>query len=150
MIEFYLDSRSGVAPYLQLIQQVKHALRMGFLQPGDQLPTAREVVAKVVINPNTVFKAYRELEQQGLIESRPGLSTFGQKRLTGPSPATQKALYKDLTQWLDRAFDVGLDAESISALFIDTLQHTKTGQYLSMTDKDQLGHKQRQASVRRI
>ena len=125
MIEFYLDSRSGVAPYLQLVQQVKHALRMGFLQPGDQLPTVREVVAKIAINPNTVFKAYRELERDGLVESRPGLGTFVQKTLAGPSPAIQETLRKDLAQWLDSAFSAGLDTESISALFTDTLQHAK-------------------------
>ncbi len=59
MFEFYLDRRSGVAPYLQLVHQVEQALRLGLLQPGDQLPTMREVVGKLAINPNTVFKAYR-------------------------------------------------------------------------------------------
>ncbi len=75
-IVFYLGSRSGVAPYLQLVHQVKHALRLGFLQPGDQLPTMREVVAKLVINPNTVFKAYRMLEHEDFVASRPGQGTF--------------------------------------------------------------------------
>jgi len=72
-IEFYLESRSGVAPYLQLVQQVRQALRLGFLKPGDQLPTVREVVAQLAINPNTVFKAYRTLELEGLVGSRPSL-----------------------------------------------------------------------------
>src|SRR5215471_15296001 len=101
MIEFHLNSQSGVAPYLQLVQQVKHALRMGFLQQGDQLPTVREVVAKIAINPNTVFKAYRELEREGLVESRPRLGTFVQQTLAGPSPAIQERLRKDLVQWLE-------------------------------------------------
>ncbi len=71
-IQFYLDSHSGVSPYQQLVQQVKQALRLGFLKVGDQLPTMRTVVSSLAINPNTVFKAYRELEHEGLIESRPG------------------------------------------------------------------------------
>src|SRR5260370_12463240 len=76
MIEFHLDPHSGVAPYLQIVQQVKQALRLGLLEGGDQLPTVRAVIAQITINPNTVFKAYRELEREGLISSRPGHATF--------------------------------------------------------------------------
>jgi GntR family transcriptional regulator len=123
MIEFHLEKRTGVAPYMQLVHQVKQALRLGLLQPGDQLPTVREVVAKIAINPNTVFKAYRELEHEGLVESRPGLGTFVQKSLTSSSPAEQEILRNELVQWLNRAFAAGLDAESVSALFSDTLHH---------------------------
>ncbi len=121
MIEFYLEKRTGVAPYMQLVQQVKQALRLGLLQPGDQLPPVREVIAKIAINPNTVFKAYRELEHEGLVESRPGLGTFVQKSLTSTSPAEQELLRNDLIQWLHKALAVGLDDDSISALFSDTL-----------------------------
>ncbi|MFC7592111.1 GntR family transcriptional regulator [Nonomuraea antimicrobica] len=67
MIEFHLDGRSGVSPYLQLVQQVRHALRLGLLREGDQLPTVKEVVARLAINANTVLKAYRELEHEGLV-----------------------------------------------------------------------------------
>jgi GntR family transcriptional regulator len=122
MIEFHLESRSGVPPYLQVVQQVKHALRLGFLKPGDQLPTVREVVAEIVINPNTVFKAYRELEREGLVESRPGLGTFVRKTLVNPSLVNHETLRDDLVQWLQRAYEAGLDDESIVALFNDTLQ----------------------------
>lgn len=125
MIEFHLDRRSGVAPYLQLVQQVKHALRLGFLQPGDQLPTVREVVARIAINPNTVFKAYRELEREGLVESRPGLGTFVHKTLAGPSLAQHEALRSSLLQWLHSAYEARLDAESIVALFTDTLHQVQ-------------------------
>ena len=76
MILFHLDAHSGVAPYLQLVQQVKQVLRLGQLQVGDQLPTVREVVEKLAINCNTALKAYRELEHDGLIASRPGQGTF--------------------------------------------------------------------------
>jgi GntR family transcriptional regulator len=121
-IEFYLDSRSGVAPYLQLVHQVKHALRLGFLQPGDQLPTMREVVKKLVINPNTVFKAYRTLELEGLVGSRPGLGTFVLQTLTGPSVKEHDMFRQDLANWLNEASAAGLDEESIQALFESTFQ----------------------------
>src|SRR5215831_15630241 len=109
MVEFHLERRTGVAPYMQLVQQVKQALRLGFLEPGDQLPTVREVVAQIAINPNTVFKAYRELEREGLVESRPGLGTFVQKTLAGTSATRYEALRASLLQWLQTAFQEGLD-----------------------------------------
>src|SRR5258708_19458349 len=76
LIEFHLDGRSGVSPYLQLIQQVRQALRLGMLTEGDQLPTVKDVVGRLAINPNTVLKAYRELEYEGLVAARPGVGTF--------------------------------------------------------------------------
>lgn len=121
MIEFYLEKGTGVAPYMQLVHQVKQALRLGLLKPGDQLPPVREVIARIAINPNTVFKAYRELEHEGLVESRPGLGTFVQKSLTNASPAEQEMLRNDLLQWLQKALSAGLDDDSIAALFSDTL-----------------------------
>ena len=123
MVEFHLERRTGVAPYMQLVQQVKQALRLGFLEPGDQLPTVREVVAQIAINPNTVFKAYRELEREGLVESRPGLGTFVQKTLASASTTHYETVRAGLLQWLHIAFQEGLDRESIVALFTDTLQH---------------------------
>ena len=75
-IEFRLDPSSGVPTYLQLVQQVEHALRLGYLKPGDQLPKVRDVVASLTINPNTVLKAYKELETKGLTAGRPGQGTF--------------------------------------------------------------------------
>lgn len=122
MITFRLDTRSGLAPYLQLVQQVKHALRLGMLEVGDQLPTIKEVVTALAINPNTVLKAYRELEYEGLIESRPGLGTFVVKTLAGPSLQSHAALRRSLARWLQEASAAGLDAESIEALFLDTLR----------------------------
>lgn len=128
MIEFHLTKRSGVAPYMQLVQQVKQALRLGTLQPGDQLPTVREVVASIAINPNTVFKAYRELEREGLVESRPGLGTFVQKTLATTSQEQQEDLRNDLMEWLSKASAAGLDEESIAALFMDTLRQLQQEQ----------------------
>jgi len=124
-IEFRLDSRSGVAPYLQLVQQVKQALRLGFLKPGDQLPTVREIVAHLVINPNTVFKAYRTLELEGLVGSRPGLGTFVLRTLADPALESHEALRQRLVEWMRDASAAGLQEESIEALFTNALQELK-------------------------
>ncbi len=125
MIEFYLDAHSGVAAYLQLVHQVKQALRLGLLKPGDQLPTVREVVAKIAINPNTVLKAYRELEREGLVSSRPGQGTFVLRSLGETSAATLAALRRGLLRWLRGAYEAGLDDESIHALFVSTFQEAQ-------------------------
>ena len=117
MIEFHLDTRSGVAPYLQLIQQVRQALRLGLLREGDQLPTVKDVSGKLAINPNTVLKAYRELEYEGLASARPGVGTFITKTLSAESIAVQQELSRELMPWLDKARRAGLDDESIDALF---------------------------------
>jgi GntR family transcriptional regulator len=123
MIEFHLDSRSGVSPYMQLIQQVRHALRLGLLKEGDKLPTVKDVVARVAINPNTVLKAYRELEYEGLVQPRPGLGTFVTRSLgSEENLAAHEPLRRDLEGWLAKARDAGLDEESIEALFIQTFR----------------------------
>jgi GntR family transcriptional regulator len=117
MIVFRIDSRSAIPPYLQIVQQVKHALRLGMIEPGDQLPTIKQVVADVAINPNTVLKAYRDLERDGLVEGRPGIGTFVLKRPDGPPPPLLAQLRRSLDRWLRSAFDAGLDHESIASLF---------------------------------
>jgi GntR family transcriptional regulator len=122
MIEFHLDPRSGVAPYLQIVQQVKEALRLGLLDVGDQLPTVREVVADLAINPNTVAKGYRELEGSGLVEARPGRGTFITGTLAAPSVKHHEALRRDLENWLAAAEHARLDEESIRALISTTLR----------------------------
>jgi GntR family transcriptional regulator len=125
MIEFHLDSRSGVSPYLQLVQQVRQSLRLGLLDEGDQLPTVKDVVGKLAINPNTVLKAYRELEHQGLASGRPGVGTFITRSLSDDaSLVSQAPLRRDLDRWLAKARLAGLDAESIEALFRDTFRST--------------------------
>ena len=123
MIEFHLDARSGVAPYMQLIQQVRHAMRLGLLQEGDKLPTVKDVVARLAINPNTVLKAYRELEYEGLVAARAGVGTFVTKTLTDDSSlAAHEPLRADLRHWLTKARKAGLDDESIEALFQTTFR----------------------------
>jgi GntR family transcriptional regulator len=122
VIEFHLDARSGVAPYLQLIHQVRQALRLGMLREGDQLPTVKEVVARLAINPNTVLKAYRQLENEGLAAARPGIGTFVTATLNGGPLAAYQPLRQDLRKWLAKARRAGLDDESIDALFQSTFR----------------------------
>jgi GntR family transcriptional regulator len=122
VIEFHLDTRSGVSPYLQVIQQVKQALRLGLLAAGDQLPTVKDVVARLAINPNTVLKAYRELEYEGLVAARAGVGTFVTKTLTDDTLAAHGPLRADLREWLAQARAAGLDDESIEALFATTFR----------------------------
>jgi len=122
MIEFHLDTRSGVPPYQQIVKQVRHALRLGLLDVGDQLPTVKEVVASLAINPNTVLKAYKELEHLGLVAARPGIGTFVTKTLRDDSLAAHGPLRQSLQRWLAQARQAGLDEESIEALFRDVVQ----------------------------
>jgi len=124
LIEFHLDGRSGVSPYLQLIQQVRQALRLGLLTEGDQLPTVKDVVARLAINPNTVLKAYRELEYEGLVGARPGIGTFVTKTLADESLAAHGELRTELERWLGRARRAGLEEESIEALILTTFRAT--------------------------
>src|SRR5258706_964172 len=124
LIEFHLDGRSGVSPYLQLIQQVRQALRLGMLTEGDQLPTVKDVVGRLAINPNTVLKAYRELEYEGLVAARPGVGTFVTKTLADESLAAHGELRAELQRWLARARRAGLDEESIEALILTTFRAT--------------------------
>ena len=117
MIHFRLDRRTGVPPYRQLMDQVEQALRLGRLRPGDQLPKVREVVEATAINPNTVLKAYRELEGKGLAVGRPGVGTFIQRGL-GEVPFTVFPQLSDrLAGWLAEARAAGLDEDAIVALF---------------------------------
>jgi GntR family transcriptional regulator len=122
MIGFHLDARSGVAPYQQIVQQVRQALRLGLLDVGDQLPTVKEVVGALAINPNTVLKAYKELEHLGLAVARPGIGIFIAKSLVGDSLAAHGPLRQELERWLAKARRAGLDEESIEALVSDVLR----------------------------
>lgn len=125
LIEFHLDPRSGMPPYLQLVRQVKHALLLNLLRPGDQLPTVRQVVAHLAINPNTVLKAYRELEYEGLVGGRPGQGTFILETAQRPTLTDHRELREELDHWLRRAADAGLDEETIVALFTIALRNAK-------------------------
>src|SRR4029079_13401184 len=124
LIEFSLDTRSGVSPYLQVVHQVRRAMRLGLLHEGDQLPTVKDVVASLAINPNTVLKAYRELERGGVVRARPGVGTFVPRPLTDSSLAAHEPLRRDLVRWLGKARRGRVDHESSEALFANTFRAT--------------------------
>src|SRR5438270_10201996 len=117
MIEFHLYTRSGVAPYLQIARQVQQALRMGTLQADDQLPTVREVVGKLAINPNTVLKAYRELEREGLVRARPGQGTFVVRTLPLGDPAAVERFLSSMTALVRQARMAGLSPDDVEAIY---------------------------------
>jgi len=125
VIGFRLDGRSGVATYVQLVQQVRQAIRFGRLRPGDQLPSVRDVVARLAINPNTVLKAYRELEREGLVESRPGTGTFVRRALRISMLEGQAGLRRSLARWVRIALEAGLSREDIRALTDETLRESE-------------------------
>jgi GntR family transcriptional regulator len=120
-VEFRVERRSGVPTYLQLVEQVRQALRVGALEPGDRLPTAKAVVEATAINPNTVLKAYRELEREGLVQARPGLGTFVLQSLARPDSATDRALRERLESWVGDAAVAGLSVEDMRAVFVDVV-----------------------------
>jgi GntR family transcriptional regulator len=104
-ISFHLNSKSGVPPYLQLVRQVEQALRVGIISVGDQLPTVKQVVAQVALNPNTVMKAYRVLRPES------------------PPPSTHVRLARSLSHWIDGARKLGLSDAAIEDLLHSTLRH---------------------------
>ena len=121
-IDFRLDPASGVPTYLQLVHQVEHALRLGYLKPGDQLPKVRDVVAALAINPNTVLKAYKDLETKGLAAGRPGQGTFIQATLSQIALPELSGLRRSLLGWLADADTAGLDEDGVVALFTSVLR----------------------------
>jgi GntR family transcriptional regulator len=123
LIEFHLDTTSGVATYLQLVQQVRQALQMGLTVPGDRLPTAQQVVARLAINPNTVLKAYRELERDGLVKARPGQGTFIVGTLPRSDPAAQARFLASMTKWLKEVRAAGLSLDDIEAIYRTALRN---------------------------
>ncbi|MGD0833702.1 MAG: GntR family transcriptional regulator [Candidatus Dormibacteria bacterium] len=118
MIDFHLDTRSGVSAYMQIVHQVQRAVRCGLLTPGDRLPAAREVVAALAINPNTVLKAYTELERDGWAASRAGVGTFvAETAPRGVDLEVHDRLVRSLRTWLREAAEAGLDHDAVEALF---------------------------------
>jgi GntR family transcriptional regulator len=123
LVTFHIDPHSGVSYYVQLMQQVRQALMFGVLKPGDQLPTVKEVVARVALNPNTVLRAYRDLEHEGLVVSRPGLGTFVAADVPPSVPAVRyRALRADLERWIRKARAQGMDTEMLTSLFAHVLR----------------------------
>ncbi len=115
--QFRLDAASGVPPYLQIVQQVRQGLLLGYLRPGDQLPTVKDAVAVLAINPNTVVKAYRQLENDGLVSARPGQGTFITGSVEPVAAGPYARLRRSLERWVRDAYAAGLDDEMVTAMF---------------------------------
>jgi GntR family transcriptional regulator len=107
---------------MQLVEQVQLGVRLGLLREGDQLPTVKDVVAQLGINPNTVMKAYRRLEHEGLVASRRGQGTFVATTAPKPSANGQANLRRELERWIAAARRAGLDDGGITGLFHASLQ----------------------------
>jgi GntR family transcriptional regulator len=116
-IEFYLDRGSGVPTYLQLVHQVDYALRLGFLGTGDRLPRIKDVTRALAVNPDTVMKAYRELELRGIATGRPGLGTFIVAAPEVAGLGEMAAMQRKLMSWLAEAAAAGIDEAGTRALF---------------------------------
>jgi GntR family transcriptional regulator len=113
-VKFAIDAKSGVPLYRQLIEQVKAAIARGNLSPGDQLPTVRQLAVELSINPNTVIRAYRELEIEGVLETQQGSGTFvGTRKIQIDQVERQRMLDQILTDFLARASTYGLSLEDV-------------------------------------
>jgi len=123
-LQFRLDRKSGMPAYRQVVDQVRQAVRLGVLRPGDRLPTVRDVVKQIAINPNTVHRAYRDLEAQGLTEGRPGSGTFIRRSLS-KVPEEQPQLQRRLEKWMREARAAGLGDEAITALVAEAAESSK-------------------------
>lgn len=129
MIRFQLEHESGLAPYLQLVRQVRQALRLGLLCQGDQLPTVKDLAARLSINQNTVLRAYRELEHGGLAAAQPGVGTFIRVTLADAALAETGPLRQELDRWVTTAREAGLDDEGIEALVDSSLRASHCTNY---------------------
>lgn len=146
-ITFRLDPASGVPTYLQLVHQVEHALRLGYLTRGDRLPKVREVVAALAINPNTVLKAYKELETKGLTSGRPGQGTFIDGSVAQSTLPELTVLRRSLRAWFDQADAAGLDADGIAALVTSSLRDFAERREPSVGRGDQPGRQRRKGGA---
>jgi len=127
VVEYRIDRQSGIPAYVQIVRQTEQALRMGVLRVGDKLPTAKEVVAATAINPTTVFRAYRDMEQAGLVRSRRGLGTFVTRSLARPGAEDDSPLRSELTGWVARARSAGLERDDVLALVTAALDEHEQG-----------------------
>jgi GntR family transcriptional regulator len=111
---FRLDAHSGVPVYRQLIDQVQAAAATGSLSPGDQLPTVRHVAVELAINPNTVSRAYREMEIRGILDTQQGTGTFvAEKQLEVSKEVRERQLGQLVSEFVSRAGSVGITVNEL-------------------------------------
>jgi len=130
-----LNQSSGMPLYLQLIEQVKHAVETGALRPGDQLPTIRKLAEDLVMNPNTVARAYRELEHEGTIELRHGSGAFINESVTSKTKVMRKA-QAVVQSAIERLTGSGLTGDEIRRLVENELAVLRDGKKLHGVDHE--------------
>ncbi|MFD4585807.1 GntR family transcriptional regulator [Streptomyces sp. NPDC058434] len=156
MVAYRIDRGGGVPAYVQIVEQTERALRMGTLKVGDKLPTAKEVVAATAVNPNTVLRAYRDMERAGLVELRRGLGTFVTRSLARPGAEADSPLRAELTDWTARARAAGLERADILALVtaaLDAHDHDTGGDNSgddTIDDHDAVGDDNAEENTRRV
>lgn len=121
-MRFLIDNKSGVPFYRQIVEQVKFAVARGSLETGDRLPTVRQLAVDLAINPNTVVRAYRQLEIEGVLETQQGSGTFvGRARPAIDGHERRRMLDQILTDLLARAASYGLTLDEV----LDALRQRK-------------------------
>lgn len=129
-MQFFINHRSGVPIYKQLVQQIEKGLAGKLLKPGDQLPTVREMALNLTVNPNTVARAYRELEVRGMIVSVQGRGTFISEEIASSMVEEREIMIQRLLHDLVReARQLGLTPHKLEALFQEVLEEWKRGDW---------------------
>jgi GntR family transcriptional regulator len=121
---FHVDTASRLPIYQQLVQQVREAVARGDLQPEDRLPSVRQLAEELVVNPNTIARAYTELERAGILISRPGLGIFvAQPRTELTREARHRRLTEALDHWLTEAVHLGYADDEVVRLVAQRVKH---------------------------
>ena len=123
---FRLNPSSGVPLYVQLMEQIRHGIETGALKAGDQLPTIRKLAEDLVMNPNTVVRAYRELEHEEIIELRHGSGAYVSESVSGRARVTRKA-QNVVQSAIEKLSDLGLTEDEIRRLFENEIAQMRAG-----------------------
>jgi GntR family transcriptional regulator len=121
-----IDSTNGVPLYLQIAKEVKHSIAVGSLKPGEQVPSVREIALQITVNPNTVAKAYRELEMQGIVQTRRGTGTFVSETTVDVTKIERKRIISELMdKAIDEARHLQMNEEEMTKLLLERVQAFK-------------------------
>lgn len=122
-----VNPSSGIPIYLQLMEQIRHAIETGAIQAGEQLPTMRKLAVELIINPNTVIRAYRELEREGIVEIRHGAGAFVSQAAASRTKVSRKA-QSVMQSAVDRLATAGLTEDEIRRLMENELAQLRAGE----------------------
>ena len=139
IMQFYIDSKNGIPIYIQLKNQIKQRIASGSLQPGDKLPTVRELAVKLTINPNTVAKVYKQLENEGLIETKRGVGTYIAERPDNSGIIPEKELDQALDKLITKAFQLGVKPEVLQKRFNKKIDEWVSGNNNKLEGEDNNG-----------